>query len=367
MNHYPIRHESSDPDSFYRQELIDRVVTAIECCAQRGWTPADLRHEFTAVIEPILFEALPEIAYSCPAEMYALWIQDTQPQRRKAPTIKQLENMLRRLPHLTPLSDWSSLSQENTLEPYDLDIFTPEQSKAHHRITALLKKAESTLFPAEADALILKAETLRQQYRIESLLLDSSAGEPPQQGTEIISARVYIQGPWVRHQFRLLSSIARVHSCETLLITKSGITTVFGVRDDVAHIVDLFPSLNRQRGHFMLSSPGAQEAQMNGQASSYRRSFMLSYASRISELLQQAKHDALQDLEEFAPLAHNTIVPVIQQRSEHSQVAIKKVFPNTKQMTFSSRNARGHEDGFHAANKSHLGGESTALGDSAPF
>ena len=65
------------------------------------------------------------------------------------------------------------LAELHALDNQDTSPMTPAQAKAHHRITALLKKAESTNFEEEAEALILKAETLRQQYRIESLLINS--------------------------------------------------------------------------------------------------------------------------------------------------------------------------------------------------
>lgn len=256
------------------------------------------------------------------------------------------------------------LAELHALDNQDTSPMTPAQAKAHHRITALLKKAESTNFEEEAEALILKAETLRQQYRIESLLINSYDQDVQARSSTIRASRVYLEAPWIRHQYKLLNAIARVHSSEALLITKSGICTLFGEQDDVAHIIDLFNSLNRQRAHFMKTSAGARIAQLNGETSSYRRSFMISYASQISRLLISAKEDAFNELAGQAPLAHSAIVPVLENRSVRSKEALKETFPNMRTMTFKSTNRRGIIDGFNAANESHLGGESASLEDS---
>ncbi|ANR63080.1 MULTISPECIES: hypothetical protein [Corynebacterium] len=114
----------------------------------------------------------------------------------------------------------------------------------------------------------------------------------------------------------------------------------------------------------MKTSAGARIAQLNGETSSYRRSFMISYASQISRLLISAKEDAFNELAGQAPLAHSAIVPVLENRSVRSKEALKETFPNMRTMTFKSTNRRGTIDGFNAANESHLGGESASLEDS---
>ena len=354
----------TDAQDSYRQLLEESIINHLGFCALRGWTPIDLRHEFSSDIDPLLFHALPEIAYSCSDEMYTLWMKGTRPTETNHLPVMTLEKILTELPKLRTLPDWGMLAELHALDNDDAIRMTPEQTKAHHRITALVKKAESTNFEEEAEALILKAETLRQQYRIESLLINSYDQAAQERSSSILASRVYLKAPWIRHQYKLLNAIARVHSSEALLITTSGICTVFGEQDDVNHIIDLFNSLNRQRDHFMKTSTGARVAQLNGETSSYRRSFMIAYASQISRLLTSAKEDAFNELAGQAPLAHNAIVPVLEDRGMRSQEALKETFPNMRTMTFKSTNRRGIIDGFNAANESHLGGESASLGES---
>ncbi|BAU96559.1 hypothetical protein N24_2297 [Corynebacterium suranareeae] len=361
----PFSHDVSEAQDSYRRQLEENIISHLRFCAQRGWTPVDLRHEFSADIDPLLFLALPEIAYSCSEDMYSLWMEGTRPAATNFLPVGTLEKILIALPQLGTLPDWDMLAELHAVANDPSTQLTPEQSKAHHRITALLKKAESTNFEEEAEALILKAETLRQQYRIESLLIDSYNQDAKDSSTPIRATRVYLEAPWIRHQFKLLNCVARVHSCEGLLVTKSGICTIFGEPDDVAHVVDLFNSLNRQRAHFMKTSSGARQAQLNGETSSYRRSFMIAYAYQITQLLIIAKEEALSDLADHAPLAHNAIVPVLEDRGIRAQVALKDTFPNIRNMTFRSTNSRGFTDGVIAANNSHLGGEKASLAD--PF
>ncbi|ALC06404.1 hypothetical protein CDES_10110 [Corynebacterium deserti GIMN1.010] len=347
--------------SQYRDHLVANIVESLGLCANRGWTPSDLRHEFSADIDFLLYRALSDVAFASSADMYSLWLRETDVNAEDMLSISSLEQIMHALPFLKSLSEWEILNALN--EQVDAELpadYTPEQAKAHNRIIALLKKAESTTFEKEAEALIFKAETLRQQYRIESLLVDSYSSTPSSKPS-VVASRAYLHAPWIRHQFKLLSSVARVHACESLLITKSGIATIFGAPDDVAHVIDLFGSLNRQRDHFMRTSPGAHESQLRGQTNAYRRSFMIAYARQITYLLIDAREETMEQLAEEAPSAYDAILPVLHERAAQSQSALKQFFPNSRNMSFESNNRRGILDGIDAANKSHLGGDSAGL------
>src|SRR5699024_7327933 len=111
---------------------------------------------------------------------------------------------------------------------------------------------------------------------------------------EVVAVRVRIAAPWVKHQMSLLSSVACANGGTAVLLSDLGMCTVMATRDDAEHIVDLFSSLNRQRAWFMTNSEGAKLAAEEGQTASYRRSFMLAYASKIRELLHDANVTAAQ-------------------------------------------------------------------------
>lgn len=345
----------------YHHTLVNMALLWLTECAQNGWTPADLRHEFSAQIDPLLFHSLSILSHTIPEQLLDHWFSDTRPGKVTSISVVSLEKIVNRLPLLPPLQDWTLLTGGH-LHDSDMDFLdslTPKQQKAHEKIRSLLRKAESTNFEMEAEALIEKAESLRQQYRLEELLAGSYSDSPTRDA--VVSTRVRFHSPWVKYQMRLLGVIARANSCEALLLTESGIATIFGTSDDVAHVVDLFTSLNRQREHFMRSSAGARTAQERRETSSYRRSFMISYATRIGSLLHRAAEDVLDDLGDTAPSAAEEILPVLRERSERVHQTMGMIFPHTRTMSVTANNALGYRDGYDAAGKSHFGGDSSGL------
>lgn len=345
----------------YHETLVDVAVLWITDCAKNGWTPADLRHEFSAQIDPLLFHALSSVTHNVPDELLDHWFTGTRPGSVTSLGVGSLEKMVRQLSMLPPLRDWTVLTNLSSgeQEAEYLASLSPDQRRAHDRIQALLRKAESTTFEHEADALLEKAETLRQQYRVEVLLSGTYTDPSAQQ--EVISTRVHLRAPWVRYQLRLLNTVSRAYSCEALLLTESGIATVFGNSEDVAHVLDLFASLNRQREHFMRTSAGAKTAQEQGETSRYRRSFMVAYASRIGALLKRAREDVLDNLAGDAPMATDTVLPVLRHRAQQSQETLARLFPHTRTMSVSATHHGGYRDGYTAAGRAHLGGDSAGI------
>lgn len=343
----------------YHQTLVDLGVFWLTECAKTGWTPADLRHEFTCQIDPLLFHALSTVTCAVPDELLDYWFAETYPGNLRAISVSSLEKIVRRLPLLPPLKDWRLLDRIQLHDDDYLRLLSPTQRKAHDRILSLLKKAESTTFEKEAEALVEKAESLRQQYRIEDLLTGSYSGSSDS-GT-VVSHRIRLHAPWVNYQMRLLGTIAHANSCTTVLLTKSGIATVFGSTDDVEHVSDLFTSLNRQRGYFMQTSAGAKTAQEQNQTSSYRRSFMVAYASQVGVLLKRAAQNVMDNLENSAPSAPDAVILVLEKRLQCARGTMNSVFPNTRAMSISANNLLGFHDGREAASKSHFSGDSSGL------
>lgn len=345
----------------YHETLVDMAVLWITDCAKNGWTPADLRHEFSVQIDPLLFHALSSVTHNVPDRLLDHWFTGTRPGSVTSLGVGFLEKIVRQLSLLPPLRDWTVLidTPSGEQEAEYLASLSPDQRRAHDRIQALLRKAESTTFEHEAAALMEKAETLRQQYRVEVLLSGTDSAPSPRQ--DVMSIRIHLQAPWVRYQLRLLNTVSRAYSCEALLLTESGITTVFGHHEDVAHVRDLFASLNRQREHFMRTSAGAKTAQEQGETSRYRRSFMVAYASRIGALLTRTREDVLGNLAGDAPLGTDTVLPVLRHRAQQSQETMARLFPRTRTMSVSATHHGGYRDGYAAAGRSHLGGDSSGI------
>lgn len=353
--------------------LLRSLVNDIIMVAQRGWDPDDLMHVLGPASAAVLEKAAPQVPANVdiPAtrsawlkfrpSIYDLNLASTISERTAA---SWLDKMYR----LPWLRDVEVIADSKNSEP----VFdNPKQKKMHEKITALLAKAESTQFEDEADALIAKAQNLRQQYRIDSVLEDFEDS-----AEDIIALRVRIKGPWVKHQHTLLGSVACPNGGAAVLLSDFGICTVMATRDDAEHIVDLYNSLNRQRAWFMKNSDGAKLAAQDGETSSYRRSFILAYASKIHQLLHEANTEAAKEQQEAAKQSSTSgekavnersyeivsrALPVLARRQAASEEALDDLFPNLSSMNLSANHTRGIIDGVDAAEKSHLGGDKSGI------
>lgn len=355
-------HHTNRTREEYRRELSHRIFDGLHRAAGHGWTPDDLRHLLSSQIDHLLFLAVHRVCDGEPGPAAApvsepirsAWRQQCHAAEEVYLPTGTMEEIVETLKQVRPLHDQVLLTDTHAVEGRDraFEALSPEQRKAHHRIIALLKKAEATNFEGEADVLVAKAQQLRQRYRIESVLLSRETVTEP--AAEDFSAqRVYLHSPWIRHQFSLLSAVARTNSCAAMLLARNGIATVVGQIDDVRHVVDLFASLNRQRDHFMRTAAGAYEAAHHGETSSYRRSFMVAYTSHITVLLDDASRHAAAD-----DLAHRRTLPVLAARGERAQQRLTDLFPRSRKMAFTSRHSGGYRDGVTAARQTRLGGDS---------
>lgn len=346
-------HEESGHLRNYLLELQEQIQQGLLAAARKGWTPDDLRHLLGSRIDHLLFRTLSLLDDTVPAAIHQAWRRQCHPVSRFPLSTAALEECRDLLRQLQPLHDHALLGDGQDVADNDqaLARLTPAQLKAHHRIRALLRKAESTTFEAEAGALVAKAQQLRQHYRIETV----GATGPGEGDTPLPSSlqaqRIYLRAPWIKHQYSLLARIAQVNGCATMLLTATGIATVLGTGDDLRYVADLFASLNRQREHFMRTSPGAHEAAARGETSAYRRSFMIAYTHRLGELLAAASRSA----------SGEAALPVLANRGVEAHRTLTRLFPRTRSLRLSSRHGGGYRDGVAAAQRSRLRGDSPGL------
>lgn len=332
----------------YTLELQQEIAEGLIAAARKGWTPDDLRHVLGSRIDHLLFLVLHRIDDTVPEATRKTWCRQCHPTGEIFQSTDSLEKCRDLLRGVGPLHDHPLLGDPHGVEESNLAFaqLSPEQRKAHHRVLALLKKAESTNFEGEADALVSKAQQLRQRYRIESLIEEAAGGGP-----DLQAQRLYLHAPWIKHQYSLLSGVARVNGCASMLLTTNGIATVLGTADDLRYVTDLFTSLNRQREHFMRTSPGAHEAAARGETSAYRRSFMIAYSSHIVKLLSDASREA----------SGGTTLPVLAGRGIEAHRTLARLFPHSRSLRLSSRHSSGHRDGISAAHRANLNGDSNGI------
>ncbi len=104
------------------------------------------------------------------------------------------------------------------------------------KVRALLAKAESTTFDAEAEAFTAKAQELMTRYRIDRAMLgrDGARGDDP------IGRRIVIDDPYADARATLLDQVARANGCRTAWSKDLGFSTVFGFGAELDAVEELF-------------------------------------------------------------------------------------------------------------------------------
>ena len=346
----------------YHSALSDRGIDLTITAAQQGWSPSDLLHVLGTYCYPIIYRAAGRVpAHITSTVLRKEWIT-LEPPTSMSMTATELEHFLEDIVRLPWLKDSDVLSAETSTHPQR----ETKEAKVRTKIINLLKKAESTPYEEEASALIAKAQSLQQQHRVKEV--DSK------EETEFVSRRVHISAPYINHKSTLLSVIADRNGCSAVQIHPKGIITIFGTEDDLQHVIDLFRSLQRQCDWHMRHGEHAEHAQKLGNLASYRRSFILSYASRIGELLDEAnKTFAPQESggsgskssthvdDPHALALTRRALNALDQRRLDAEAARDRCFPDARTISLSMGSHAGMSAGASAAEKSHLNGDSSGL------
>ncbi len=219
------------------------------------------------------------------------------------------------------------------------------------RVRALLAKAESTSFPAEAEAYTAKAQEMIARHSIDAALLAARAVDA---GPVLpFARRIGVDHPYEGEKASLLDAVARANRCHTVWSPELGFSTVFGFDADIDAVDLLHTSLLVQAHRAMSRSepPGGKAARRRLKA--FRQSFLVAFAVRIGERLAGAADAALAD----AALAAGPVdlLPVLASREAQVREVMDRAFPRTVR----SRGGRvdspeGWESGRAAADRATL-------------
>ncbi len=253
------------------------------------------------------------------------------------------------------------LAKIPTLMPPPSDKPLPAQSassatttldeKVLGKVRGLLAKAESTTFDEEADALTSKAQELMARHAIDLAMLDASAvGATHASGAT--ARRVHIVDPYFDAKSVLLHVVARANHCTTVTLGQLGMVTVFGFGADLDIVELLFTSLLTQATSAMIAAGAAVDRNGTSRTKSFRRAFLLSFASRIGERLREATQAATDDA---TSTIGDSLLPVLAGRKDQVAARQKDMFPNTRATRSSSiSNADGWFAGREAADRAAL-------------
>ena len=217
---------------------------------------------------------------------------------------------------------------------------SPNRDKVLSTIRALLAKAESTEFAAEAEALSAKAQAMMTRHAIDEALLHVGDGD----SVEVLSRRVLIDSPYPLEKVHLLSAVGRANRTRVVWMEELAMATVVGTPVDVDQVELLFVSLLIQSTRAMAEAGTAQPGSFD-RSPRFRRSFLTSYAVRIGERLSAA------DAETTASYG-SELVPVLRRQEEVVDAVYEQLFPHTREATSSrTYDRRGWDAGREAADQ----------------
>jgi hypothetical protein len=213
-------------------------------------------------------------------------------------------------------------------------------NKVLERVRALLAKAESTDFPAEAEAFSAKAQELIARHSIEEALTGADRAE-----VVPFARRVGVDHPYESEKASLLDAVARANHCHTVWSPELGFSTIFGFDADIDGVELLYTSLLVQANRAMARD---EPAKGKARIKAFRRSFLVAYAVRIGERLAQVTRHEI--------AAHTDLLPVLRNRDVQVREAMQKAFPRTVRARGSRIDSlEGWESGRAAADEANLG------------
>jgi hypothetical protein len=215
------------------------------------------------------------------------------------------------------------------------------------RIRGLLAKAESTKFPDEAEALTAKAQQLMTRYAVDSAVLEAGAGRSL--ADEVRARRVHLAQPYAEAKVQLLTAVGGANGVRSVWHDEVGMATVVGLPVDLELTELLFTSLHVQATRAMTEAGRAGSAA--SRSASFRRSFLLAYATRIGERLEAAREAGTA---EAAADTGTALVPVLAARAEAVGDALAGLFPHLRAVETRVSNARGWHAGRLAADHADL-------------
>ena len=192
------------------------------------------------------------------------------------------------------------------------------------KVRALLAKAESTRFEAEADVFTAKAQELMARHRIERAIL----GRHEHAGCDApTSRRVLVPAPYSGAKAILLANIAEANGCSAVWSKRLGCATVFGFGPELDAVDTLFASLLVQAGSALRRHGAKIDSFGRRRTKSFRRAFLLSFAVRIGERLEATVAAAVADARAETGAE---LVPVLADRSDRARAAARAAFPETR-------------------------------------
>lgn len=332
---------------------------------ERGWTPTDVlemsrRHLGGAEAEYLQNAMLVEARRYAAATFHPHWQvglisvaaslgvdpDDGPPDlrrwawrtgRTRAEALGAVLRALRELASLPPLEQIVPLPGEGR---HVAGAVAAVDEKMLAKVRALLAKAESTQFSEEAEALSAKAQELMSRYALHQALRDHDSGR-----RAVASARrLWLDAPYAGAKVHLVQAVATSNRCRTVWCEQLGLVTIVGEGSDLDVVNLLTTSLLVQANRAMLASGPQVTRSGTSRTRSFRRSFLVAYATRIGERLSAVDTATTQEA-----AADARLLPVLAARSQAADDLTERLFPHLVSRSTAVSNAAGWGAGRAAA------------------
>ncbi|GAA3676694.1 DUF2786 domain-containing protein [Lentzea roselyniae] len=344
------------------------LAAVIDAVWRKGWMPVDVREHIRrtadAVASNLLIDAIAadtaKHSSSTVDERWAaqvrgldakVWWESGVPQllqwvdrhgtdleRALRTTILLVDELMKlpELPLIVPRPGSAAARSSSAVSGVDQKVLA--------RVRALLAKAESTQFPDEAESLSAKAQELMNRHAFERAVLD---GEEQRKQTAA-STRLWLDAPYVDAKSHLVSAIAETNRCRAVFYPRFGFVALVGESMDLEITELLATSLLVQATRAMVAEGSHSTRTGASRTRSFRQSFLVAYARRIGERLEEAgarAHDPVED---------ELLLPVLAARSQVVEETFEKMFSNLTQRAVTVSNGAGWEAGRAAADRADI-------------
>lgn len=267
-----------------------------------------------------------------------------------------LVTLMAYLQYMGPLSPLMEVPSSWGSKRGSTPVTAQTESKMLAKIRGLLAKAEATTFAEEAEALSAKAQELMTRYAIDSAVLDSEAHTSL--ADEVVTRRIRIDNPYPESKVQLMQSVAESNNARVLWHKSHGLVSIVGMPIDLDLCELLFTSLLVQASH-ALTKAGSDRTT---RSPSFRRSFLLAFATRIGQRLAHTRAHAR---DAASSQYGKELVPILAERDEAVEAAFEKQFPSITKFEHSAGNRAGWHAGSTAAETADLTGGRDRLDHSA--
>jgi len=228
----------------------------------------------------------------------------------------------------------------------DLVDTDAEPNPIFARIRALLAKAESTEFPAEAEVFTAKAQALMSDARIDEAAVRANSGE--RSASRVSATRIGIDEPYISSKQSLLHVVCEANDVRCVFSRGVDLATVVGPIGQLAYVELLFTSLLIQVHAALGAEAAAAPAGSHTRSRRYRSSFIVGFAGRIGERLQAARSSS------FASAGADAL-PVLAADDQATAELFDRLVGRTTVMGSSAKyDSLGVQAGSHAADRASL-------------